>query len=392
MDELVVRAYNIGFGDAVLVSIPERTANAGSITRHLLIDVGNLLVGEDNADDVFIKVVSDIEARTNGVVDLYVMTHEHLDHVQGLLAASKAGVALSAQYAWLTGSAHPDYYETHDDARRKRRGLVDALGDPRRLRQADSDAWLAMMVRNNSLTMTQAFALTTADYIDHLRTIAPASRTHYVDRTMDLTGKHPFEEAHLRLLAPEEDTSSYYGPVLHGASLAASAADGAPAVPAVDDLPSPPPGVAPGGYFDLVRARRDGIRQNVREIDKANNNTSVVLEIEWSGWRLLFPGDAELKSWQMMHDLQILRPVHFVKIAHHGSHNGTLDQHIDDILPAAGPDGRERQALVSTHNDDWPSVPDDDTLDLYKSRATVHDTRTVARGSHIEIKFPRTPR
>ncbi|MEV6268216.1 hypothetical protein AB0L64_13645 [Kribbella sp. NPDC051936] len=384
MDELVVRAYNVGFGDAVLVSIPERDT-----TRHLLIDVGNLLAGEGNADDVFVDVVRDIADRTNGVVGLYVMTHEHLDHVQGLLAASRAGVELTAQHAWLTGSAHPDYYETHENARKKRRNLVDALGDPRRLRQADSDAWLAMMVKNNSLAPDRGFALTTADYIDHLRTLAPESQTHYVDRTTKLSGKHPFEEAHLRILAPEEDTSSYYGPVLRGSSLAAAAMNGAPTTPAVEELPSPPPGVDPGGYFDLVRARRDGIRQNIREIDKANNNTSVVLEIEWSGWRLLFPGDAELKSWQLMHDLGVLRPVHFVKVAHHGSHNGTLDAHIDDVLPMASDDGRDRHALVSTHDDDWPSVPDDDTLKLYGSRATLHDTRKIARGSHIEIKFPR---
>ena len=108
MSELVVRAYNVLFGDALLVSIPERDDDGTEATRTLLIDVGNLLA---NDNDVFTDVVKDIAEQTGGVVDLYVMTHEHMDHVQGLLAAANAGVVLSARYAWITGSAAPDYYE-----------------------------------------------------------------------------------------------------------------------------------------------------------------------------------------------------------------------------------------------------------------------------------------
>ena len=40
-DKLRVRLYNIRFGDAVLVTVPDN-----GTTRHILIDVGNVLVGE----------------------------------------------------------------------------------------------------------------------------------------------------------------------------------------------------------------------------------------------------------------------------------------------------------------------------------------------------------
>ena len=113
MSDLVVRAYNVGFGDAVLVSIPERSASGRETTRHILFDVGNLLTGAKNADEVFEGVVRDIIDRTGGEVDLYVMTHEHLDHVQGLLSAARKGLTLTAKYAWLTGSADPHYYENN---------------------------------------------------------------------------------------------------------------------------------------------------------------------------------------------------------------------------------------------------------------------------------------
>lgn len=393
MSDLVVRCYNVGFGDAVLVSIPEATGAGPETTRHLLIDVGNLLAGEGNADEVFATVVADIAQRTGGEVDLYVMTHEHLDHVQGLLAASRAGVDLRAKFAWLTASADPHYYETHPDAKKRRLELQLALEDAARLQQSDDDPWLAMLVRNNSLMLpATARALSTGDYVDHLRGLTSDGGTHYVHRDTALDGKHPFQEARLRLLAPEEDTSGYYGRALSEGSLTAtSASDGTSGRRddrPVDGLTVPPPGVEPGAYFDLLTSRRSRSRTRILEIDAANNNTSVVLEVEWRGWRLLFPGDAEIKSWKKMHEQQLLRPVHFVKVAHHGSHNGTYEELFDQVMPSVSPDGRPRFAVVSTHDGDWASVPDGDTLSTYSSRCELRDTRTVTRGSAVEVVLP----
>lgn len=389
VSELVVRAYNVGFGDAVLVSVPELTGDGREETRHVLIDVGNLLAGDGNGDEVFTQVVQDVVDRTGGTVDLYVMTHEHLDHVQGLLAAHRAGISLAARHTWLTGSAHPDYYATHPSAEEKRRGVALALEDAHRVVQAAPDPWLEMMVRNNSAMLPPgALGLRTSDYVDHLRCIAPPDRTHYVDRTTALHGKHPFTEASVRILAPEEDTSTYYGRAVGGPALtAAGAASAAPVGSPAAGLSVPPVGVEPGAFFDLQASRRQGIRHRIREIDKANNNTSVVFQLEWRGWRLLFAGDAELTSWKRMH-AQGLESVHFVKISHHGSHNGTYDELFDELMPVQCPDGRERHALVSTHDGDWDSVPDaEGTLALYSARCTLHDTRSVAHGGSLEITF-----
>jgi beta-lactamase superfamily II metal-dependent hydrolase len=56
---------------------------------------------------------------------------------------------------------------------------------------------------------------------------------------------------------------------------------------------APPAGVHAGAYLDLLSSRSQLNRQTVLEIDDAANNTSIVLEIEWRAWRLLFGGDAE---------------------------------------------------------------------------------------------------
>jgi hypothetical protein len=210
MADLIVRAYNVLFGDAILISIPDRQPNGTEVVRHILIDVGNLLASKD---DVFIPVVKDIADRTGGEVDLYVMTHEHLDHVQGLLTAKNNDVDLAARYAWLTGSAAQDYYETHENAKKKKNDFAETYKGLVEQHSAASDPWLTMMIQNNSALLPEgALGLRTADYVDHVRTVAPAAKTHYVDRTTSLAGKHPIKEAKLRILAPEEDTSDYYGP------------------------------------------------------------------------------------------------------------------------------------------------------------------------------------
>ena len=354
--------------------------------RHIVIDVGNL---SRTSGTVFHPVVSDMVRHTGGEVDLYVMTHEHLDHVKGLLAAKNAGIDLRARYAWLTSSAECQYYEWHPDARQQLEASRLCLTDLARQRYTANDSWLAAMIENNSaLLPDSALSLRTRTAIDHLRTIAPPDRTYYVDRESILDGKHPFTEARLRILAPEADTSVYYGRRSKAAPrLTEDTADH------TDNLGSPlpvvpPVGVDAGAFFDLLESRQRLSKLAILAIDKAANNTSIVLEVEWRNWRLLFCGDAEIESWETMLDRSELRPVHFVKISHHGSINGTLDAALGVLLPEMAPDDRVRRAIVSTHTPDWDSVPDPTTLQKYLHRCTLQNTQDVGTGEAVEVRFP----
>jgi hypothetical protein len=95
---------------------------------------------------------------------------------------------------------------------------------------------------------------------------------------------------------PEQDTSDYYQRLL---PMALVPGNGMGFVDAVTQL-APPRGVDAGAFYDLIEARANGFVDNLLAIDKAANNTSVVFAMEWQGRRLLFPGDAELKSWKTM--------------------------------------------------------------------------------------------
>jgi beta-lactamase superfamily II metal-dependent hydrolase len=81
--------------------------------------------------------------------------------------------------------------------------------------------------------------------------------------------------------------------------------------------------------------RADAVRQDqllglVRVLDKAMNNTSLILVFEIGGRRFLFPGDAQIENWSYAlfgkdknKYLPLLKDVEFYKVGHHGSRNAT---------------------------------------------------------------------
>ena len=152
------------------------------------------------------------------------------------------------------------------------------------------------------------------------------------------------------------------------------------------------PELTRGLFFDLVESRRRGFGENLLSIDRAANNTSVVFCLEWNGWRLLFPGDAEEKSWAIMNkNEQIKGPVDFLKIGHHGSHNGTPSGEIlDKLLPL---DGSPRYAAVCTCSDvygDTPetAVPNEKTLAELVTRCDVFSVQKLSKGGRLDLTFP----
>jgi beta-lactamase superfamily II metal-dependent hydrolase len=377
MTALTVVAYNVLFGDAILICIPDHNGRK-TIMRHVLIDVGNVLGAPDSNADVFRSIITDINRRLDGQsIDLYVMTHEHMDHVQGLLCAHSVGQKLpEIDYAWLTASARRDYYEQFTQADKQRRLYLAAYDRVQRIALHQGIVGLtpikAFLDNNNPRK--------TGDCVAFLRKVA-RKKTSYVHREfIPVAGKtHPFREATFSIWAPEHDTSSYYGrmrpvpPIEPGQKLEA------------------PEGVEQRAFDALLKFSQTGLGDEMLAIDRAANNTSVVFSIEWRGWRLLFTGDAELRSWRTMEQQKQLRPVHFIKVGHHASHNGTPDEDLlEQILPLRRPDSRRRIALVSTCENTYNGVPDHDTLARLERRVDAliqTDQEQVPVGSAVEIRF-----
>jgi beta-lactamase superfamily II metal-dependent hydrolase len=366
-----VRLYNILLGDAILVTIPSTPK------QHILIDVGNKQAGVGADRKLFKPIFEDIIKVLKGrPLDLYVSTHEHMDHVMGCRYANKdlgidVKATLKPKYVWMSGSAHPTYYDTHEEADKQKKLALKAI-DQALAFYANAGAvppFIQTLLDLNNLSETAAC-------VEYLRTLS--EKTYYIDRTTKLAGKHALKGVKISIWAPEEDTSVYYG---RFQPLALRGGDGSAAAMAADLVP--PPGVDAGAFYNLVQMRNN-VGDTLLQIDKAANNTSIVFCLEWEGKKLLFCGDAEERSWKEMEKQGELEPVDFLKISHHGSHNGTPSVEIlDQVLPVGK---KKRQAAISTCTNSYHGMPDGDTLKEIGRRATIHSTEKESKpGQWIDV-------
>ena len=391
METLRVRVYNVRFGDGILISVPDKGPDGQTVTRHILIDVGNAASGEGGLDDVFNPVVKNIlEVVGDQGVDLYIMTHEHMDHVQGLLYANKKffppgdlSQKLKVKHAWLTASSAPDYYEKFPKAKEQKLRALQAYDELETLKTnlAAAKEPLPAAVLNIMEINNPKF---TDDCVDYLRKLT--QNTWYIYRGCDLQGKHDFHEASFEIWAPEQDTADYYGtfkPVTLGFAAAAPGAEKPAPI-----TPIPPPGVDAQAFYDLVEERKKGGGDNLLAIDAAANNSSIVFCLEWRGWRLLFTADAQTRSWKTMNREKVLKPVDFLKVGHHGSHNATPDEEImKKILPTQSAAERQRFAAVSTYDNTYSGVPEQETLARIKAVCLLEDTRKLKDGEYLDFEF-----
>jgi hypothetical protein len=335
MAALRVRTYSARFGDTLLVSVPDQDADTGLTTvRHVLVDAGNLLPDEDGVDPAFHPVLEDVLAQLGGApLDLYVLAYEHLGHVKG----PPPREPLKLRHAWLTASAAPDYAEQHHESARQlaeRRALYDDLREYCRLRPEAARGSVPSLLLGNDYRKAEARA-------EFLR--RSAERAHYLSRDASLMEMHPFKEATLKVWAPEVETREYAGRVFP----VALGLERRPGGEVSLHVPGPPAGVDASAFYNLLKWRRQGTGDDLLAIDAAAKNTSIVFSLEWRGWRLLFAGDAGARSWRVMKQRDVLRPVHFLQVGDHGTPDEAI---LEAILPVGGADGRQRYAVSSEGN------------------------------------------
>jgi hypothetical protein len=407
VSELRVRIYDVKFGDAILLTVPG--VRATSKPKHVLIDVGNAPFSEGDGNDksVYLPIVLDVLDELAGEpLHLYISTHEHMDHVQGLFHASRdlsqeepprvLKDLLAIERVWLTGSADPDYYDTHPEAKKQLafrqqffKGLAEAAAAAGRpILPARFDA----MAANNNPASTAAC-------VAYARTMgSDPDSPRYLHREIDLSDAHELTGVSIRVLAPEEDTSEYYGKA-HALWADDTVAQGRLDLlknPDGGKMPAAPAGVDATAFRKLWKVLRDGpLTDTLLQIDKAANNTSIVFELTWKRWKLLFAGDAEERSWATMSAVpDLLQPVHFLKVSHHGSHNGTPSEELLERILPKDYDGPERIAVVSTCSNTYSGIPHTQTDAAIRERCPVflkttdRDLQTAPSGArYFDLTF-----
>ncbi len=380
--KLTIRAYQVGFGDCFLLTFnyPQATEKADQ-ERHVLIDFGStgMPPGIDSSEQMM-KVALDIRGRCNGKLNLVVATHRHKDHISGFATKADGSgtgdviAALKPDFViqpWTEDPAAKDPKPAPSATLRKGAGVKRGLADKgmfgsalyiNSLRDMNSLA-AAMQDEVRHLRNDDALSPELAEQIEFLsddnslpnesavKNLARMGENLYVSYKygLDLTALLPGVKTHV--LGPptleqhaeiekerSRDDNEFW--MLQGAAqefwklqaatgelVRQSNTSSQRLFPDADIYEEFFPTTARWFIRQMQTLRGEQLRGLVRILDKAMNNTSVILLFEVGGKKLLFPGDAQIENWeyalQQPDTRKLLEDVYLYKVGHHGSRNAT---------------------------------------------------------------------
>ena len=417
--KIKVQMYRVGFGDCFLV-----TFTSAEREHRILFDcgrhAGSTPVEEEELafEKVIAKLIDDIpETKKDGrnvrCIDIIVATHRHRDHVHGF----------SKTHLWkdvVVGEVWMPWVEDREDQHARRL----ALSQEQSARRALS-ALKALKAASDQPTETFDSAIeivynstTNKKAMDFLHDGLQKDRKRFLPRlgyfpdsfTTDQLGDRIPYGVTLHVLGPSRDPEvitslqpppgAAYEPLLHTNGLNVDEADemGAGTAPEPFGLNW----VVKAGEYELTKKERHRIEtaaingavsplELAYRLDQSLNGTSLVIVIEAGDVKLLFSGDAQWGTWNtILRDSRAAALIDgpaMYKVGHHGSHNATPIEFVDDHLRQGA------QSLVSVgptnYGGGWQDIPLDSLLLELEKRGPVSrsDGDNPHKNAFVEIEF-----
>ena len=360
-NNVVIRMYNIGFGDCFLLLIP---TSGGS--KKVLIDCGVHSSGRNPHSSLkqvienLMRDITDYEDGNKKRIDLLIATHRHQDHVSGFADEAWKEVEVGEVWMpWTENYADPEAVKILKKQSTAGKKLHDALTlmlskpsfgfTPEKLAQIQT----VKDFTENSLSNAKAMEMLHHGFHggDNIQRrylpdkegkfkkiksdLLPGVTVHILGPSRDEEVIRDMEpganEQWLRLIGEMGNELKVLNP-FH--------ADWSEAVETADlSVFAPNPNAAKSlkADFEKINNLGDGSELNLAtQLEKAVNGTSLMLMFQIEHAYLLFPGDAQNGTWKaVLQDEEtrnLLLKTNFYKIGHHGSHNATPKEFVYDIL------------------------------------------------------------
>ena len=348
---VAVRMYNVGFGDAFLV-----TVDTDGKAWRMLVDCGVHSQGQARSIAKSVEaIVGDLTAAApDGVprLDVVVATHHHADHISGF--TQDAWDRVHVGEVWL-----PFVEDPHDkdaialrqkqtETARRLTALIE-----RRTFGLDPGRWPSALAEARSFALN---SLRNADAADRLlgrngRRFAEPHRVRFLPRPDGRQNRIPVAggAAVAHVLGPSRDPDDLkqMDPPKNAGwlRLDEDGADDAElkGTPLFEPrFAVPEGGPLPTHLYEAQESLRlakitsdDDLLGAASILERSVNNTSLFLVLDVRGTRLVFPGDAQEGAWQhVLKDRDkaaLLRDAVFYKVGHHGSHNATPKAFVNEV-------------------------------------------------------------
>ena len=422
-----LRTYNVGFGDCFLLTFayPDATPD-----HHMLIDCGTTRLPRGGPKSIA-EVTADIAAVTNNKLHVVVATHRHRDHISGF--GGTAGEHIAACNPDLVLQPWTEDPELEPDATAPPPTINGGSGTPalrftHQLASMELAAeTLAAQARNTPhVTKTankQLAALGDINVSNRAAVMALRNLGHnrrYLSHGQPSGIEDVIPGVNATVLGPptldqwsairrqratdtdefwsRSDDSEFWHLIADatGTTTSRSHEPDEPLFP--DAKTQPEKDWSPPIHWlvpKLHELRGNQLLSLVRILDRALNNTSLILMLQVGDRRLLFSGDAQIEAWEypLAHApdagqlRNLLRWTNVYKVGHHGSLNATPKSLWKLFKRRDAPEHQRLLTVLSTmngvhgHGDHGTEVPRRTLVAALEAETTLLATRAL-RGEH----------